>query len=45
MVEWECDCCGHIWELPEGTIPTQCPNCTGCDKIPHLHDGDKKIRP
>jgi rubrerythrin len=45
MVEWECDCCGHIWEEEDGYTPEQCPNCTGCDKVPHLHDNEPKIKP
>jgi len=45
MNTWECDCCGHIWEVPvTAPDPVRCPNCTGCDKIPHLHDDDLKIK-
>ena len=44
MVAWECEDCGHIWELPEGRIPEHCPNCDS-EKIPHLHDNEPKIRP
>jgi len=43
--EWKCDCCQYIWEVPvTEPDPEECPNCTGCDKVPHLHDGDRKIR-
>jgi hypothetical protein len=30
MEIWECSC-GTVWEVPEGTIPVECPACGGTE--------------